>query len=65
MFAATLTTTSARTFPVLIQTFMSGPFVNWSAMSAGGTLAVVPVLVLSLIIQKHIVAGLTLGAVKG
>lgn len=65
MFASTLTSYRATTFPVIIQSFMSGQFVNWSAVSAGGTLAVIPVLILSLVIQKHIVAGLTLGAVKG
>jgi multiple sugar transport system permease protein/sn-glycerol 3-phosphate transport system permease protein len=38
---------------------------NWGAIMAGTTMVAVPVLLLFFIAQRHIVAGLTQGAVKG
>jgi multiple sugar transport system permease protein len=37
---------------------------DWVVMSAGGVLAALPIMVFALPVQRHLVRGLTLGAVK-
>jgi multiple sugar transport system permease protein len=39
--------------------------INWGYMTAGGILALIPVIVFMVLVQKHLVKGLTLGALKG
>jgi multiple sugar transport system permease protein len=38
--------------------------INWGTLAAAATMITLPVLVLALIAQRHIVTGLTFGAVK-
>ncbi|MFP4021295.1 MAG: carbohydrate ABC transporter permease, partial [Halanaerobium sp.] len=57
----------ARTVPVAIQ-FFSGEFARqepFGEIMAAAVVVTVPIVVLVLIFQKRIVAGLTAGAVKG
>jgi len=37
---------------------------QWEAMNSGGTVAMIPIIILALLLQRHLVRGLTLGAVK-
>lgn len=55
------------TLPVMLVTVRSGLFgqVNWGALQAGVTIAIVPCVVLFLLLQRYYVEGLTGGAVKG
>ena len=55
-----------RTFPVTVGAiqFISYEQVLWGQMAAATIVAAVPQLVLSLLVQKHIVRGLTMGAVR-
>ena len=39
--------------------------VNWGAVAAAATLICLPVILLALVIQRHLVSGLTLGGIKG
>jgi multiple sugar transport system permease protein len=39
--------------------------IEWNGMLAGGVVAILPVVVFALIVQKYLVRGLTFGAVKG
>lgn len=65
MFAWMLTSESTQTIPVGIRLFV-GNFQNrYDLMMAAATVATIPVLILFFILQKHIVRGLTAGAVKG
>jgi multiple sugar transport system permease protein len=65
LFALILTTTSATiTLPVGISGFVSQFEVLWGQMSAVGTVAIIPILVFTLVVQRYLVRGLTLGAVK-
>lgn len=66
LFALMLTTsTGSRTWPVGLQ-LMVGEFqLPWGALSAGGIISIVPVVVLFAIVQRAMVRGLTAGAVKG
>ena len=65
LFALILTGTKAVTLPVGIIGYMKETGINWGYMTAGGMLALIPVIVFMLLVQKHLVKGLTLGALKG
>jgi multiple sugar transport system permease protein len=64
LFALILTGTRAVTLPVGIIGFMKETGINWGYMTAGGMLALVPVVIFTILVQKHLVKGLTLGALK-
>ena len=55
----------ATTFPVGLLTFVSKFSVDFGQMMAAGVLALIPVCVFFFLIQRHLVQGLTAGAVKG
>ena len=57
--------TSAATFPVGLLTFVSKFSVDFGQMMAAGVLALIPVCIFFFLIQRHLVQGLTAGAVKG
>jgi multiple sugar transport system permease protein len=65
VFANFLTTIRAKTIPTSVMTYLSVSGVKWGEMAATGTLAVIPVLVFAISVQKHMIRGLTLGSVKG
>lgn len=60
-----LTSTNAKTFPVALAGFLSAYNLDLGPMCAGAFLFSFPVMVISLIVQKYIVQGMTAGAVKG
>jgi multiple sugar transport system permease protein len=65
LFALIITTTSATiTLPVGIAGFVSQFEVLWGQMSAVGTVAIIPILIFTFTVQRYLVRGLTLGAVK-
>jgi multiple sugar transport system permease protein len=65
LFALLLTAVEAQTTPIVIANFQTQYGLQWGAMTALATLYSVPVVLLTLLLQRRIVAGLTLGAVKG
>ena len=65
LFSLLLTSVRAQTTPVVIANFQSQFGLDWGGMTALATVYSVPVIILTLFLQRHIVAGLTLGAVKG
>jgi multiple sugar transport system permease protein len=65
LFALVLTSTpSAETMPVGAATLIGRINVDWGAMSAAGVIGALPIVVFSIFVQKHLVRGLTMGAVK-
>ncbi|MBA2521347.1 MAG: carbohydrate ABC transporter permease [Chloroflexia bacterium] len=64
LFALVLTRAEAKTAPVEAANFMTGFGIRWGAMMATGTLIVLPVVVFAAIVSRHLVRGLTMGAVK-
>jgi multiple sugar transport system permease protein len=58
-------TTAAKTMPVGLMDFTAQFTVDWAGMSAMAVLIIIPALVLTFIVQKHLIAGLTFGGVKG
>ncbi|GAA3113839.1 multiple sugar transport system permease protein [Kribbella aluminosa] len=65
LFALLLTSVRAQTTPIVIANFQTQFGLDWGGMTALSALYSVPVILLTLALQRHIVAGLTLGAVKG
>jgi len=65
LLAATLTSVYARTIPTGLAEFVTTTGTNWGSMAAVGFVSMLPALVFISLVQKHIVAGLTFGAVKG
>jgi multiple sugar transport system permease protein len=65
LFAFMLGGRTVTTLPVSIPTLISTTGVRWGEMAIIGFVALLPVLVAVFLLQRHIVRGLTLGAVKG
>jgi multiple sugar transport system permease protein len=66
LFALVLTQTdAAMTLPVGIAGRVTQFEIKWGVMSAAATVAIVPILVFALALQKYLVRGLSMGAVKG
>jgi ABC-type glycerol-3-phosphate transport system permease component len=64
LFAATLTSVHARTITTGLAEFVTVTGTNWGQMAATATLTLLPALIFLGLVQHHIVAGLTFGAVK-
>lgn len=65
LFAFMLGGNSVKTLPVAIPLLITAQGVRWGEMAVVGMVALVPVLVAVFFLQKQIVRGLTMGAVKG
>ena len=65
MFGTILAETGTHPVTVGILAFKSYEAVLWGQMAAASLITAIPVLVLAIVIQRYIVRGLTLGAVKG
>lgn len=65
LFALFLTSVNAKTTPLAIAELNTQFGVEWGTMTALATLFSLPVIVVTFFLQRRIVAGATLGAVKG
>lgn len=65
LYAFMLGGDNIKTLPVAIPTLITTQGVKWGEMAVVGIIGLLPVLVVVFLLQKHIVRGLTLGAVKG
>ncbi len=64
-FALILSGEKTRTLPVSLQYFVSGADIRWGRMLAATIVVIVPTIILTMILQKYIIQGMTAGAVKG
>lgn len=64
LFALILTTRDAVTLPVGLALFKGEEGDLWNLLSAAGIIIMAPMAILSLIIRKHFVQGMTMGAVR-
>lgn len=64
MYALVLTRNDAKTAPAMAVSFMEGYNLPYGKIMATSTLIVIPVIIFALIASKHLVRGLTMGAVK-
>lgn len=60
-----LTFSKAQTITLGVTSFRGYAALDWGAMTAASIIAIVPMLLFAIVAQKHVVRGLTLGAVKG
>ena len=66
LFAAVLTGNRTQTLPVLLAGYTTADSgVDWGSLAASGMLVVMPVILVAFLVQGHLVAGLSSGAVKG
>ncbi len=66
LLTLTLTRETFRTVPVFGSTFdVSAAGTEWGALAAVSTTAMLPVFIFVLIVQRNLVRGMTMGAVKG
>lgn len=54
-----------RTLPIAIQMFHGQNATQWGLVFAASLIAIIPVIIVYLVFQRHFVQGLTTGAVKG
>lgn len=64
LFALVLTRANSKTLPVTVSEFLTFTQVDWQGLTAMGTVLIVPAVVITVFAQKHLVRGLTTGAVK-
>jgi ABC-type glycerol-3-phosphate transport system permease component len=65
MFALALTSDANRqTVPVGIANFTDVHYIPWGDIAAASVVVTLPLVIMVLILQRHIIAGLTGGAIK-
>ncbi len=64
LFVLTLTQTGLKTVPVVSSTFVTSIGTAWGNMAALGAAAIVPAFIVILLVQRHLVRGLTMGSLK-
>ena len=63
-FAVLLTSGEAQTAPPFIPIIIGEGGQDWPAVAAGTTLFVIPILVFTVLLRKHLLRGITFGAVR-
>ncbi|NEW06600.1 carbohydrate ABC transporter permease [Paenibacillus sp. SYP-B3998] len=65
MFASAFSQTYAsKTLPIAVREFIGKHSIDWGLMTAGGVIASLPPVLISLFLYRYIVSGLSAGAVK-
>ncbi len=65
IFGVVLAGRDSRTLPVAVYNVLTFEQISWGPLAAAALVVTAPVLLLTLLMQKEIVAGLTAGGVKG
>jgi len=65
MFSQVLSMERTKTLPIAVYNFLSYAEVDWGGVMAAAVAIMAPAIVLTMIFQKYVVKGLTMGAVKG
>jgi multiple sugar transport system permease protein len=63
--ALILTSSEAKTLPLSITAFLGEGGIEWNSLAAAGTAIMLPAIIFTILMQRHLAQGLTLGAVKG
>jgi multiple sugar transport system permease protein len=63
-FAVLLTSGEAQTQPPFIPTIIGEGGFDWPAVAAGTTLFLIPILVFTIVLRRHLLRGITFGAVR-
>jgi multiple sugar transport system permease protein len=65
MFSQVLSMERTKTLPIAVYNFVSYAEVDWGAVMAATVVIIAPAIALTMVFQKYVVRGLTMGAVKG
>jgi multiple sugar transport system permease protein len=65
MLAQALTSTRAMTLPVMVSQLTTENIRYWSTCAASSVAIALPAIIITLIMQKYLIKGMTNGAVKG
>ena len=63
-FAALLTSTDAKTIPVMVASQTGSQGINWWSMAALSTAAIAPLIVVGILLERYIIKGMAAGAVR-
>ena len=63
-FAALLTSTHANTLPVMVASQTGSQGISWWSMAALSTMAILPLVVIGVVLERFIIKGMAAGAVK-
>jgi len=63
-FAVLLTSGEAQTAPPFIPTIIGVGGQDWPAVAAGATIFLIPVMIFTILLRKHLLRGITFGAVR-
>ena len=63
-FAALLTSSDAKTLPVMVASQTGSQGISWWSMAALSTTAIAPLAIIGIFLERYIVKGLTAGSVK-
>ena len=63
-FAALLTSSHAKTLPVMVASQTGSQGISWWTMAAVSSAAILPLIIIGVFLERYIVKGLTAGAVK-
>lgn len=63
-FALMLTSQAARTAPPAIATMQGRGGIEWSAIAAGSLVFLIPVVIVTFALRKHLLRGVTFGAIR-
>ncbi len=53
-----------KTLPVLISGFISARTLDWGPMAAASSLAIIPIVIVTVLVQRRLISGLSAGALK-
>lgn len=65
MFSQVLSMEKTKTLPIAVYNFISYAEVDWGGVMAAAVAIMGPAILLTMVFQKYVVKGLTMGAVKG
>ena len=63
LYALVLTGSDVKTVPIAVSGFIGQFGPKWGAMTAAGTLAIIPIFIFALTLQKYIISGLSVGGI--
>jgi multiple sugar transport system permease protein len=63
-FAALLTSTDAKTLPVMVASQTGSQGINWWSMAALSGAAIAPLVIIGIVLERYIIKGMAAGAVK-
>ena len=63
-FAALLTSSHAKTLPVVVASQTGSQGISWWSMAALSLAAILPLIIIAVILERYIIKGMAAGAVK-